>query len=99
MQALLLALLDQKLVPHIWPAKVTREKRGATHDRNDVHARGGDMKYSHGNDVECQCGSLAGEDFECEPIELKECPHCGRTKCQRCNMGDDTSCMGCEGED
>ena len=34
-----------------------------------------------------------------EPEYLKECPHCGALKCDHCDMGDDTSCVNCEGDD
>ena len=30
------------------------------------------------------------------PEYLKECPHCGESKCNFCDMGDDTACMNCE---
>jgi hypothetical protein len=31
------------------------------------------------------------------PVGTKNCPHCGNEKCCMCDMGDDTSCLGCEG--
>ena len=41
---------------------------------------------------ECQtCGNR-------NPEYLKECPHCGSQKCDRCDMGDDTNCLKCEKE-
>ncbi|BAG78126.1 hypothetical phage protein [Escherichia coli SE11] len=53
-------------------------------------------KYYEMNNVnekqECPtCGNEA-------PEYLKECPHCGGQKCNHCDMGDDTACMNCEGE-
>lgn len=42
-----------------------------------------------------ECNGCGNE----EPEYLKECPHCGSEKCNLCDMGDDTSCMACEGED
>ena len=30
-----------------------------------------------------------------DPNELKECPHCGSTKCDACDMGDDVECPAC----
>lgn len=31
--------------------------------------------------------------------ELAPCPHCGGMKCAMCNMGDDTLCLQCEGDE
>lgn len=33
------------------------------------------------------------------PIDLANCPHCGALKCCMCDMGDDTDCISCEGDD
>lgn len=33
------------------------------------------------------------------PEYIKTCPHCDAEKCNACDMGDDTRCMNCEGED
>lgn len=42
---------------------------------------------------ECEgCGNEA-------PDYIKQCPHCGGEKCSVCDMGDDTSCINCEGQD
>ncbi|HBM2815669.1 TPA: hypothetical protein LU109_003581 [Enterobacter hormaechei subsp. xiangfangensis] len=34
-----------------------------------------------------------------KPEYTKNCPHCGGCKCDVCDMGDDTSCICCEGEE
>lgn len=31
-----------------------------------------------------------------EPNTLKECPYCGSSKCDACDMGDDVECPACE---
>jgi len=42
--------------------------------------------------IECECcGNLVEEE------ELRECPHCGSTKCEQCDMGDDVECANCDG--
>ncbi|ENO79150.1 hypothetical protein [Thauera sp. 63] len=39
------------------------------------------------------CGSTEYEG------ELMVCPHCDSLKCSQCDMGDDTACIACEGEE
>lgn len=44
-------------------------------------------------DEECPgCGSNTYREGS-----LKECPHCHAKKCSGCDMGDDVSCITCEG--
>ncbi len=46
--------------------------------------------------------NIAGECPACgfeTPEYISECPHCGGPKCSACDMGDDTSCVACEGEE
>lgn len=51
------------------------------------------------------CGSSLGdrENYRKQnkddaiPLGLKNCPHCGSAKCCMCDMGDDVSCLSCEG--
>ena len=39
------------------------------------------------------CAGCGADDYE---GELRECPHCGASKCHWCDMGDDVECVGCE---
>ncbi len=41
-----------------------------------------------------ECSSCGNE----APTYTKDCPQCGMEKCDQCDMGDDTSCINCEGE-
>jgi len=38
-----------------------------------------------------ECNSC-GNQF---PTRISICPHCGNTKCNLCDMGDDVECPGC----
>lgn len=63
-------------------------------------------------DDECPgCGSLLRDrtqraeasarefpDEEYKPY-LAQCPHCYATKCNMCDMGDDTNCISCDGQE
>lgn len=42
-----------------------------------------------------ECNACGADDYE---GELRECPHCGSTKCDICDMGDDVECARCESE-
>lgn len=40
--------------------------------------------------IECEaCGNP-------EPSNLKDCPYCGSSKCEVCDMGDDVECPACD---
>lgn len=43
-----------------------------------------------------ECNACGANDYD---GELRECPHCGSTKCSRCDMGDDVECPACPEED
>lgn len=42
-----------------------------------------------------ECNSCGADDYQ---GELKECPRCGSTKCEQCDMGDDVECGACDME-
>lgn len=44
---------------------------------------------------ECPACGATGDMYE---GDLMECPHCGEKKCSMCDMGNDTSCLRCEGQ-
>lgn len=49
------------------------------------------------HDDECTgCASLPSAR-PADDKELRQCPHCGALKCRLCDMGDDVSCISCEG--
>lgn len=43
-----------------------------------------------------ECPACGARDYE---GELRECPWCSSLKCSHCDMGDDTSCIACEGDE
>ncbi|EXI92113.1 MAG: hypothetical protein AW12_00856 [Candidatus Accumulibacter sp. BA-94] len=45
--------------------------------------------------TQSQCNACGSNDYK---GELRECPHCGSTKCDICDMGDDLECAACESD-
>jgi len=43
-----------------------------------------------------RCPACGATEYE---GELTVCPHCDSLKCSQCDMGDDTACITCEGEE
>jgi hypothetical protein len=43
-----------------------------------------------------ECNGCGSNDYD---GELRECPWCQSSKCSRCDMGDDVSCVACDGDD
>jgi hypothetical protein len=43
-----------------------------------------------------ECNACGSSDYD---GDLRECPHCGSTKCSRCDMGDDVECAACPDEE
>lgn len=46
-------------------------------------------------EVKQECEACGSTDYE---RYLRECPYCGRTKCDACDMGDNVSCVACDEE-
>lgn len=44
-----------------------------------------------GSDLEDRQKNMPDDEHD-----LRECPHCGGSKCCMCDMGDDCPCMSCE---
>lgn len=60
------------------------------------------MNYQETDRTCSGCGATASDRANNKPGEpqgLEECPHCGGQKCCMCDLGDDTSCISCDGED
>jgi len=59
-----------------------------------------DPNEDNGMSVECPtCGAMPHDRINGHYQELRECPHCDALKCCVCDMGDDVSCVNCEGEE